>query len=87
MTEGWFKDGLCSGECLPASAAHACVGDRDEMNRHLSMRRAPRADGAQWGWLPGRGDTELASEAEIGRRGEGGGPGGSVLGLGCTTQG
>lgn len=41
----------------------------NEMKCHLSALRAPRADGGQWGWLPGRGDTELASDAQVGRWG------------------
>lgn len=71
MTEGWFKDGLFGGECPWASAAQGCVGDKvslNEMKCHLSMQRALRADGGQWRWLPGGGDTELASKAGLGRK-------------------
>ena len=76
--EGWFKDGLSGGECLwpvHPMPVWECPGT----TRVRAMPMAPRADGGQWGWLPGGGDAELASEARIGRRGWGRGLGGGVL--------
>lgn len=29
------------------------------------MLRAPRADGGQWGWLPGGGDSELPLGVQV----------------------